>query len=115
VDWPLMADGADAVHPRLPWEKIVDAIWTTILTWITHTGIYTLNGGLFTLYQVWWNLDKLLTLGVVVLILLYFDPQAQHMATFTPRRHGRDGSATGQGSHTAQAMTAATALLWFIR
>jgi hypothetical protein len=92
----------------------VDAIWTTILTWVTHTGIYALNGGLFTLYQLWWNLDKLLTLGVVLLILLYFDPQAQHKATFTPRRYGRDGSATGQGSRTAQAMTAATALLWFI-
>ena len=92
----------------------MNAIWTTILTWVTHTGIYTLNGGLFTLYQLWWNLDKLLTLGVVLLILFYFDPQAQHKAAFTPRRYGRDGSATGQGSRTAQAMTAATALLWFI-
>ena len=92
----------------------MDASWTTILTWITHTGIYTLNGGLFTLYQLWWNLDKLFTLGVVLLILLYLDPQAQHKAAFTPRRYGRDGSATGQGSRIVQAMTAATALLWFV-
>jgi hypothetical protein len=91
----------------------VDAIWTAILTWVTHAGIYTLNGGLFTLYQLWWNLDKLLTLGMVLLILLYFDLQAQHKATFTPRRYGRDGPAASQVSRTAQAMTVATALLWF--
>jgi hypothetical protein len=91
----------------------VDTIWTAILPWVTHAGIYTLNGGLFTLYQLWWNLDKLLALGIMLLILLYFDPQAQHKATFTPRRYGRDGSATGRESRTAQWMTAATALLWF--
>lgn len=68
---------------------------------------------MFTLYQLWWNLDKLLTLGVVLLILLYFDPQAQHKAAFAPRRYGREGSVAGQGSRTAQWMTAATALLWF--
>ncbi|MBN1137979.1 MAG: hypothetical protein JXM73_15420 [Anaerolineae bacterium] len=92
----------------------MDTIWTAILTWATHAGIYTLNCGLFTLYQLWWNLDKLFTLGVVVLILLYFDPQAQHKAAFAPRRYGREGSAAGQGSRTAQWMTAATALLWFV-
>ena len=91
----------------------MDTIWTAILTWVTHAGIYTLNGSLFTLYQPWWNLDKLLALGIVMLILLYFDPQAQLKATFTPRRYGRDGSATGRGSRTAQWMTVATALLWF--
>ena len=74
-------------------------------TFLVHLGIYSLNGGLFSLYQLWWNLDKLLTLGVVLLILLYFDPQAQHKATFTPRRYGRDGSATGRESRTAQWMT----------
>ena len=91
----------------------MNAIWTAIVTGTTHTGIYILNGGLFTLYQLWWHLDKLFTLAMVLLILLYFDPQAQHKATFTPRRYGREGSATARGAHTAQWMTAATALLWF--
>ena len=82
-------------------------------TFLVHLGIYALNGGLFSLYQLWWNLDKLVTLGVVALVALYFDPEVQHKATFTPRRYGREGSATGQSSRVAQAMTVATALLWF--
>jgi hypothetical protein len=80
---------------------------------LVHLGIYALNGGLFSLYQLWWNLDKLIALGVVVLVALYFDPQVQHKATFTPRRYDRNGSATGQMSRVAQAMTVATAVLWF--
>jgi hypothetical protein len=82
-------------------------------TFLVHLGIYALNGGLFSLYQLWWNLDKLVTLGAVALVALYFDPEVQHKATFTPRRYGRKGSATGQSSRVAQAMTVATALLWF--
>ena len=85
-----------------------------VLDWITTLGLYILNGGLFTTYQLWWNADKLITLGAVGLILLYFDPQVQHKASFTPRRYGRDGSATANASRTAQWMTATTAVLWFI-
>ncbi len=97
----------------------MDALWTNILTWLTHTGIYALNGGLFTLYQLWWNLDKLLTLGAVALVLLYFDPEVQRKAAYTPRRYGRNGSGRSAGppaahaGRAAQWMTAATALLWF--
>ena len=80
---------------------------------LVHLGICALNGGLFSLYQLWWNLDKLVTLGAVALVALYFDPEVQNKATFTPRRYGRNGSATGQISRVAQAMTAATAVLWF--
>ena len=80
---------------------------------LVHLGIYALNGGLFSLYQLWWNLDKLVTLGAVALVVLYFDPEVQHKATFTPRRYGREGSATVQGSRVAQAITVATAVLWF--
>ena len=82
-------------------------------TFLVHLGIYALNGGLFSLYQLWWNLDKLVTLGAVALVVLYFDPEVQHKATFTPRRYGREGSATEQTSRIAQAMTVATAVLWF--
>ena len=83
-------------------------------TFFLHLGIYALNGGLFTTYQLWWNLDKLIALAAVALIVLYFDPQVQYKATFTPRRYGREGSATAKGSRVAQAMTVVTAVLWFI-
>lgn len=82
-------------------------------TFFIHLGIYALNGTLFTGYQLWWNVDKLLTLSVVALILLYFDPVIQRKASFAPRRYGRGGNAAVM-PRTAQAMTAATALLWFV-
>ncbi len=85
----------------------------TISKFLVHLGIYVLNGGLFTAYQLWWNLDKLITLGAVLLTACYFDPQVQHKATFVPRRYGREGSARAHGSRVAQTVTAATALLWF--
>jgi hypothetical protein len=86
----------------------LSSAWTCLV----HLGIYALNGGLFSLYQLWWHLDTLITLGAVALVALYFDPQVQHKATFTPRRYGREGSATGGTSRVAQVMTAATAGLW---
>jgi len=89
-------------------------ILSKIATFFIHLGVYALNGGLFATYQLWWNLDKLMTLGAVALILLYFDPAVQYKASFTPRRYGREGSATGKVSRVAQAMTVVTALLWFV-
>jgi hypothetical protein len=88
---------------------LLSSAWTSLV----HLGIYALNGGLFSLYQLWWNLDKLITLGAVLLVALCFDPEVQHKATFTPRRYGRRASAAGGAFGAAQAMTVATAVLWF--
>jgi hypothetical protein len=80
---------------------------------LTHLGIYALNGALFAAYQLWWNLEKVVTLGVMALTIAYFDREVQHRATFTPRRYSREGSASVRPSRVAQGMTVVTAALWF--
>ena len=92
----------------------MDALLAETWTILAHVGVYGLNGALFAVYQLWWNLEKVVTLAAVALIVAYFDPQVQHTATFTPRRYGREGSATAHSSRVAQAMTVTTAFLWFV-
>ena len=92
----------------------MDGVLSGLFAFINHTGIYVLNGGLLTTYQLWWNLDKIVTLGAALLTVFYFDRKVQFKAAFTPRRYGRSGAAADNTPKTAQAMTAATAALWFV-
>jgi len=78
---------------------------------LRNWAVFALNGGLFTAYALWWNLDKLLVLLSAAPVLLYFDARVQERAVHTPRRHER-GSATAKVPRTAQAMTLVTLLAW---